>query len=713
MNDESRSGNEIPEINLPTHLKSESTRSNVRALPPVHVLTIENPGLNQGRQRDKSVLMRGLSETIALAGYLPQDAAIDDACYFWLYDFGRNHSWKDLPIIRSPRIAHDGYQIRALDSTGAIDRSRHGFVGASVRDDVAKLLRDRVKVVIVACFEPLDTYVFRALAAFHSVANDELPMVLFHTPNGGWIVTPDDVIRIRDRYRAESRFNFNYAINFSIFARRALMAAAQDINLPKHSIPSMLPILSELNPGWAYPVFLQILFWLKRTGAIGTEQDYHELKLQEDIWSSWLFVTGIPLFERRCDGFDFVWKGTGTYPEWRLDIGKVKDPDFDLQKKFDAFFEHQLLGCFTYVSDMRLLGLKDGRIVLTPLGLRFLEIVGPEMDDPDMLLRWRTSSGDMGHPGDIVAMDRWLNRSFRAFKRRVAGLSDRLKSMDDDGAVTGPFPVHLGMSIYGICIPLNQDDFNNPAISAALGEIKKSNEDRDLSASRSGIIFEPSPMSGEAKAIGVWFGVPIKVQWMKEYLLQEPGWLRDMSKIKCEAEAAISAAPTVFRDPDAAHDPRIHHEIVVEGEDCFDINLPWSIDSSPGDSIHVIIKGIASTIDTNAAIPEGVASFLWASIPAHTPPVRTELEPRYYDILHHNRGPGGMHSVVCGYFVGLYNETTGEFVTNESFSKTRAERFKWLGPKLMASAHFCFEIDRKENGYWAMLSDGTVKRIDA
>jgi hypothetical protein len=56
---------------------------------------------------------------------------------------------------------------------------------------------------------------------------------------------------------------------------------------------------------------------------------------------------------------------------------------------------------------------------LSETGHQLLQILPPDMEDPDMLLRWR--GGDEGLPkeSDIPAMDRWIQDKFRKLKRRL------------------------------------------------------------------------------------------------------------------------------------------------------------------------------------------------------------------------------------------------------------------------------------------------------
>jgi hypothetical protein len=678
----------------------------VQKLRPVLVLTIENPVLNGGRQRPSRLpLLEGLSHTIALAGYGAEDAHIDDAHFSWLsFTFERNHSWKSLPLLSAPAIIHDGYSLRAFDSG-----ERPKIVGRLGDDSkpLSVIIREEAKVIVVACFEYRDEYVFRSLAPFTEVADADLPTVMVHTPDGGWVVERQDVIRIRNRFSPEARFIYNYAANFAVLARRAVFAVLQEDNVYRHEAARRLPSIWTYHWEWAHPLLLQILFLLRRDGKIGDHS--HRRTLERSVGStnqSPLYVRGLSIFEPKGSGYELVWRGTGAYPEWRLDIGEL-DPRGDRPSiNCDAFIEHEILKCFLHLKEFGLLGLANGEIVLSPWGTRFLEVIGSEMDDPDVLLRWRTPAGEIGGTGDVPAMDRWLNRGFRAMKRRVASIKERLETLNDDGSIPeGSFDSNA-MSIFGAYVELEDKDFADPVIAAELVKISKMTQPAEFKDTRCGVVFDAARMDGTTPAIGVWFGVPLAVKNRGDELSKEPGWLRDKSSILEAATNALKNAPVCFRR-------KFHHENVevVNGiptsmKRATFVNLPWVVGRSGTERLSMIIKGVVGTVDAAGELPEGTRRFLAMNYSV------TRNESEYQDGFHHVGTAGGMNSIGCGLFVGLLNEATGEWHIDPEVSQRRVDRSHDRRQFLLLSAYPVFHIDTSEDGYWAILSDGTVRKME-
>lgn len=699
------------------HMKTLSDRVVIsteegQELRPVHVLTIEDPVLNGGRQRpSKEPLMKGLSDTIRLAGYTAEEAHVDDVGPQWLwFEFEKNRSWKDLPIIARPNIYYEEYMIGALDGNGHRIPVRTEIAGrhGKIRRPLAEIMRERVKVIVVACFDYRDEYVFRCLAAFTHVSDRDLPTVLVHTPDGGWIVERTDVIRIMNRFTPEARFVYNHAVNFSILARRALFAVAHEENLHRHVAAKMLPSVWTYHWEWAHPLFLQTLFLLRREGRIGSNS--HRVMLERSAQPyvcSPIYARGLPIFEPKGENYELVWKGTGVYPELRMDIGRIDDRVENPSASYEAFFEHYILRCFMHAGSMGLLGLADGQIVLSPWGVRFLEIIGSEMEDPDALLRWRSATGELGKPDDIKAMDRWLNRGFRAMKRRVASFQDKLSLLSEEGRIETDNKRDRYLSVFGTYIPLDAADFSDLAVVADLVAIAKAEVPEDFKDARCGIVYDHARLDHAAQAIGVWYGVPLAARTGDVMRAWEPGWLKDMSAIEEEARRALALMPESLLGRSIGTVPEVVHGLPTLEEGNYMPLLPWAVASSATDTLSIIVKGVVSTLDQTRDLPLGTRRYL--SIPNHR---KRGSDPFYFGGLYWTGKESGFKTVACGLYVGILNETTDRWHINPRVSKQRLEAFEEQRSSLMANAHPCFHLNLSGEGYWALLADGTARKID-
>jgi hypothetical protein len=218
----------------------------------------------------------------------------------------------------------------------------------------------------------------------------------------------------------EARFAYSYEINAVVLMNRALYQIALEEDISRERVQIFMPRLRRHGSRFGHPLSLQVLHWLDQNVA---ETATRALFESSNIWATLANVSACPFYEVSEDGkqFSFVWKGTGKYPEWRL------GPFDTFVHKRDGVISTPRGCLWSVVKDgywNGLVGLTDdGRWALTRRGRRFLELIGRRATcDLDVMLRWRTADGRLGSPGDVPAMDRWLNRVFRSVKRHVAGL---------------------------------------------------------------------------------------------------------------------------------------------------------------------------------------------------------------------------------------------------------------------------------------------------
>jgi hypothetical protein len=99
---------------------------------------------------------------------------------------------------------------------------------------------------------------------------------------------------------------------------------------------------------------------------------------------------------------DAGWAGSDGQPRIRLDNLRADAVERNLRsaelvRRVQAHWEHEI----------------------TERGQAFLEIIGPECEEPDVLGRWRDETGVIPRTA-VAALDNWLLRFFGHLKERLA-----------------------------------------------------------------------------------------------------------------------------------------------------------------------------------------------------------------------------------------------------------------------------------------------------
>jgi hypothetical protein len=692
------------------YLKSRDTRK-IETFRPVHIFTIDDPVRNDGLQRPGVEFGSSLVKSIGITGFHADDASYDDlSSDLYQFTFERNLPWKSIPVVSEPSAEHSAYSVRQLDHNGNYAAEQKRIVGKHVGEEVPyqQLLQENVKVLVIASHELIDAYITKALGAWSDVQDERLPVVIHHGPDGGSIVPLERIRSARDRFKAEARFLYNHALNFSVLARRALFKIYFDEQLSKQVARHALPSVSEYRWRWAHPFFLQILHHLKRLGRIGTDEHRIQLNKKVDGFSyAHVYAKGLPVFEKTGDRHEFVWKGTGAYPESRIAVGRAPEPGEQDPNAYSSHFEHPYFQVFHHIEHTGLLGLDGDDIVLSPWGVKFLEIMGPDTDDADVLLRWRTPTGEIGGAESVKAMDRWLNRVFRSVKRRVAQFPDQLALFDDETYFKAP--VSNQLSLLGVHLALNDADFDDPHFAAEVARIGDSEATIPIAARNYGLVHEPAKMGAESKVTGIWVGVPLAVAY-SDPLTREPGWLQDLRKERTEAGEAMRAATPLLRKRLEGSDIKPIHGLPIVESTGLLRELPWALDADDGDILRPIFLGVTSTVDKTAPASKALTTRLMINSSSDS---EKGPAPKYYDGISHWHGKGtNLTTATCGYFIGLYNETRDTFLVDREIHPNRIERFENNREFMLGNMGPYFEVDRSEQGYWTVLSDGTTKKIN-
>lgn len=691
------------------YLKSRDKRE-IEAFRPVLVVSIGDPDLNGGQHNPQYDYGAAIVETLALVGYRPEQASFTDlSSESYSFDFKKKATWPDLPCLSEPEISLSHHMLRQFDSTGRCATDQKRLVGVHV-DNVKSytdVVRDNVKVLVVASNDLTDSHIVKALDHWEGVATEELPIVVHHGPDGGAIVSKDRLQFARERFLAEQRFLYNHAMNFSEIARRTLFKIYFDERLAKETARSALPWIGELRWRWAHPFLLQLLHLLKRLGRIGTDED--RVNLQRSVSGfiyAPIYAKGLPVFEKVESGYDFVWTGSGKYPEYRLPLGMVPDHgDYD-PDSYSTLWPHRFFSTFQHIEHVGLLGLNGDDIVLTPWGLKFLEIIGSESEDPDVLLRWRTELGEIGGSDDIADMDGWIVKTFEGSKRRINEFQDVIELFDDATYLKG-CPVSNQLSILGRYLPLSETDLANPGIQREIQTVQAAEHGIELKDRNCGLILEAERMGAERRILGVWIGVGLAVSSLDE-MAREPGWLKNLDALENEANAALQVVPPYLRALAEKHPVSVVHGLITPESRGVLRELSWRIEADEKDILRPIILGVVSTIDKTATHSKSLSVSLMINDTSEAVPA-----PNYYDGIGHYHGKGtNTVTTTCGYFVGIYNETRETYVIDRELNSARINGFEMRKEGMMGNLARYFDVNRSTHGYWAILSDGSARQIN-
>lgn len=220
-------------------------------------------------------------------------------------------------------------------------------------------------------------------------------------------IAASDLIRGDVDIAARKRFEYSYALNFRAIIGRALI----------HALEATLDSLSDETPanatqknsdrgrrrmliarlegggfkGFDSPLFLQALYRIRRLGPISL------LSKSASIGPALLVETAPGVY---------AWEGKGAQPA--------------------ALFSKQELLEFLMAGgalNELLMRHEDGTVELSEAGDMFLDLLHPDAEDPNVLCRW---ANRILTDKDRIAMDRWVETTFRKVKTRVNMIDRRL-----------------------------------------------------------------------------------------------------------------------------------------------------------------------------------------------------------------------------------------------------------------------------------------------
>jgi hypothetical protein len=565
---------------------------------------------------------------------------------------------------------------------------------------------ESVKALVISCETLTDENLRVATAIYDQKQDQDFPIVVHFDGAESRVVSRSEVTRVRDKFCAQERFIHNHMVNLSVMGGRALFKLAHEKQMSKALAKRLLPKFDDLSWQWSHPIVIQTLHLLKNAGRVSGSVGPDGDKVLRDVdyqQRPFVFATGLPIFEEIDGRYRLNWTGSGKYPAWTLDLGVVPDYSQGGPEGVIAPHTHPIFEYFGNLVMHGLIALTDGQITITSEGLKFLAYLGPETDDADLLVRWRTSSGEMGTPSDIPAMDRWMNRAFRAMKRRVASLPASPMTEDDAPPLLVSNEGENVLAIRGLLFPINDELMRNKDVAEFVAQIASSERGAPLQDLRMGTIIDTDSLGMDPKILGIWIGVPVGVFDRADIAQERVCMFRDTSSADDVAVQLVAQVP-------AALQPYAHREIDLitmvktDRPPCRYLPLPLKIEISDGDIVGDVVKGQVLVVDDIKSFDDDLHRH--AVMQGYYR--QQGMEPQTDGLRFHGNVDGKM-VISHGLLVGRVNFTTGKHIVERQFGRTLINDLnkRFVRDKSMFSRFFNDE-KISQDGVWAIRPDGTI-----
>jgi hypothetical protein len=644
--------------------------------------TIVLKGRDRQRERDAFLcelerVGHGPSGVVAIQ----QDA--DIASFAWR----RNVGWKSLPSLTSPSY-RGGYCPRSfMDDAG---------LWHDVHDERTSLLSPVLsrgsRLLIVSDY----AYDDRAIHKVASLAGPGIADIEMMHFNGQTLrpIAPAEIERIRWKYAAHDRFLFNYGQNMYVICGRAWVAAAREFGRTQAQVEVSVPSpirYGSLSSRLSDPIALQMLYALHDHGPT---MEASGRRLRDPHSGAIAAMETFPFFERQDGHFTFSWQGSGKYAPWRLDMGTPDD-------RTSRMYEWG--GIIHVIKDLvaaGLVGLADGKAVITPLGGRFLDLLGRQGHDPDMPLRWRTVDGRFGAPEDIPAMDRWLNRTFRGLKRATARLP--ASPPTEETETKWPRVGENRVLVRGYMASLDTSKLEAPVVQALIAEFTKHESVTPLKDRRFGVVRSDVGFGQEEQVLGLWIGIPLAIQFLYVGDVFKLDYLKDWSLIDEEAMRWKETHPLF----PSAHDlpETIQIGRTSQAQETF-VVPPEAAVLEKDAAFSIVVKGRIFQIDEAAC----ENAFVKRHFQRYRRGVR-QLMPS--DGVRITGERGGMHVLSLGLMAGRLDHGTGRLTVQTRFSPVRLDHISWLAGCMESEGEFPFDRPGlSKDSYWLISADGSFREL--
>ncbi|NTF18070.1 ATP-binding protein [Agrobacterium rubi] len=674
---------------------------------PVLVLSTKQQGNRVGtwHPEQKSEFVEELNRL----GYVgSQCNEIELDAYPLDYAWPRNMEWKTLPVLSAPKFRHHFILVMPLDDDGAYANANETQwieYGPELDTELQKLhvcIGTGVELVVVAAQVLHDHDLRSATAAYDSASGDRPRFVHFDGEKFREI-TESEISRVRRRYLPQERFIYNHAVNMNVMASRALMSISRERRWTRRLAQQFLPSFTHMAWDFGHPLVLQMLFAIRKSGRSvpdATVTALHKLQYgQEPL----VLARGLPFTWQNGDRFDFVWTGSGKYPKFVQDLGVISEETARVGTVQMARAGDELFQLCRNLIRWGFIDLDGSRVAITHTGERFLDMIGNEADDPDVILRWRAASGEMVTDDHVEDMDRWCNRVFRAMKRKVADLPASAM-VENTGAQWNLEPSNT-VAIRGVVIPVSDEDLSNPKFVQFLRAADEEQRSAGLHDMRRGVLTEAQPLDGEARVIALWIGIPIAIIDSLGAAHHAADLFKDMTAIDAECKAIIDAVAAEIPGTALARRKIATISAFGTSEKVGPIrDLPDELVVEEGDVVADVIAGNVLCTERKADDPVELATMYESQL--------RMKDPNGIEIVTGLRCYGDGKPRITfsfGFLVGRRNTRTGQTVHRTTIPRkdfASLERWRSGGGMREILGH----PDLSEKGVWYVFPDGCVEK---
>ena len=337
------------------------------------------------------------------------------------WDRPRGLRWGDYPIVSDMRVRVRDWSNASVHATGRGDEVSEPIHEVDVVDAIAG-----AGLIVLSLFGELFATedaarerrtLASARTVLTSVGVDEgTPVAIVRIGRAPTRTTLAGLGHVAEAELTRSRFAFSYGVNAGVLLGRILadlLDATDDAGLPEPSEPIFTydrtaPNHAELvrglsngeGPDLEEPLTLQGLFRLRRAGEGG-------MPIRSSMLPELSFGRPFGHMQAILDWSDLPWQLAGAPDRsWPIAwVGSGRWPPHPVGYEWFAPWLKTLLRYRMIETDL-------DAMRLTRLGEGFLAAVHPDMEDPDLPLRWAEEP-------DRAAMDSWILRNFRKVRGRI------------------------------------------------------------------------------------------------------------------------------------------------------------------------------------------------------------------------------------------------------------------------------------------------------
>jgi hypothetical protein len=455
-------------------------------------------------QTERDRLEEALSRRGETADQITEIGVGGDAKWYMVWP--RNIPWKTLPYVSGAKVAHMFSDQTILADPGSELEGIKQFDLAAARKDGDELVAAAKRVVVWKDWK--DTQKLRGLLSVWD--HRSIPILVSFFDGVDLVDAPGDYAALlKDTHEAEERFIWNYKLNFVMICSRAIFQVAAEFGDTKDSYARIAP---RLNSTWSFlanPVALYTLYRLRdEYDPAPFETDPYDVKKR--ALEKRLSINAAPMtsFDFNSGQYSISVKGTGSYPPFIVE-GLRLDGFHHTELNGPSMFEDYSL-VLGWLSNHGYADLDiENRLRLTTKGFRLLELLGPHLDDPDVLLRWRDPASGGWRKNAIPSIDRWMNRVFRGVKRRMASLPPApVIEREVSGWKNSPGgrPV-----IHGFFKRIDKTRLSDGEFTKRIEAVEAASLAQPFEMRRFGIVRDSLGIGNEDLPIAFWVGVPIGI----------------------------------------------------------------------------------------------------------------------------------------------------------------------------------------------------------